>query len=171
MIFNTADWGFLWGVGMPKIVKYLVKDIFSTEMLLYMLFGVGTAAIDYFTEIALYNHLAFNSHVATVVTANSISFVLSVTFAFFTNKHFVFKSRTVNSRELCEEAFKFFSTRLLSFIVSLIFMVLLVDRLYIDNNVSKIIVSVFVVIANYLFSKFVIFPTASDNERAETSVK
>lgn len=145
-------------------LKSLVKDLFSTEMLLYIFFGVGTAAIDYITEIFLYNVLPFHNHGAVVITANSVSFILSVTFAFVTNKRFVFKSKSESRRDLRKEGFRFFLTRFFSFSLSLIGMVILVDCLEYDNAISKIAVSVFVVILNYLFSKLLIFPSNNGND-------
>ncbi len=149
-----------------KLIKSLTRDLFSTEMLLYMFFGAGTAIIDYVSEIALYQTLPFKSHTAVVVAANCASFILSVTFAFITNKKYVFKSKTESRKALVAEVVKFFGTRFLSFIISLFGMVILVDSLGYSNALSKIGVSVFVVIFNYIFSKLIIFPNsrASDDK-------
>lgn len=148
---------------MKETIKSLIKGLFSVEMLLYMLFGAGTAAIDFFTEIFLYNNLAFNSHTAVVVTANCISFILSVSFAFITNKKFVFKSKSESAKDFLKEALKFFAARFLSFLFSLVGMVVLVDKLGCSNSLSKISLSVVVVILNYLFSKLLIF-TSNDKK-------
>lgn len=142
-----------------KTIKLILNDLFSIEMLLYILFGAGTAAIDFFTEIFLYKILKFNSNTAVVVTANCVSFILSVAFAFVTNKLFVFKSKSATHRELRIEALKFFVARLMTFSISLVGMVVLVDSLGFENNLSKISVSIVVVIINYIFSKLIIFPT------------
>lgn len=140
-------------------LKSLVKDLFSMEMLLYILFGAGTAAIDYVTEILLYNTLPFDNHGAVVITANSVSFILSVAFAFVTNKRFVFKSKSKNRKDLRKEGLRFLLARFLSFSLSLVGMVILVDYLGYNNEISKIAISVFVVILNYLFSKLLVFPS------------
>lgn len=137
------------------------------EMLLYIFFGVGTAAIDYIAEIFLYNTLPFHDHTLIVITANSVSFVLSVIFAFVTNKRYVFKSKSQSGRELRKEIRRFFLTRFFSFSFSLVGMVILVDNFGVKNEVSKIAVSVFVVILNYLFSKLLIFPS-NDSDSAKS---
>lgn len=147
--------------------KKFADELFSREMLMYMLFGVGTAAIDYFSEIFFYNHLTFSTNSAVVVTANTLSFVLSVTFAFVTNKLFVFKSKSGSGHELRVEALKFFSARSLTFLLSLIGMVLFVDTLSLGNEISKILVSIGVVIINYVFSKCLIF---TDRDESDSSV-
>lgn len=152
---------------MKAVTKKLISDVFSMEMLLYMLFGAGTAAIDIFTAKILYDnlsHAAVLKASANVVIANTVSFILSVTFAFFTNKYFVFKSKSENSRHMRKEAIKFFFSRFLTFSLSLFGMVILVDSFSIDHDISKIIVSVVVIILNYVFSKLLIFKTNSNTE-------
>ena len=152
---------------MKAVTKKLISDVFSMEMLLYMLFGAGTAAIDIFTAKILYDTLsraAVLKASANVVIANTVSFILSVTFAFFTNKYFVFKSKSENSRHMRKEAIKFFFSRFLTFSLSLFGMVILVDSFSIDHDISKIIVSVVVIILNYVFSKLLIFKTNSNTE-------
>ncbi len=147
-----------------RVAKILLKNLLSVEMLLYMLFGVGTFAIDYLTEILLYNTLPFSDHTLVVVVANCVSFVLSVTFAFVTNKRFVFRTKRETRKELRSEACKFFSTRIFTFILSLAGMILLVDNLHYDNDISKIAVTVVVIILNYLFSKLLIFQQTPEEE-------
>ena len=152
---------------MKAVAKKLISDLFSVEMLLYMLFGAGTAAIDIFTAKILYDALS-NAEVlkpsTNVIIANTVSFILSVTFAFFTNKFFVFKSKSENGRQMRKEAFKFFFARFFTFGLSLVGMVILVDSFSIDHDISKIIVSVVVIILNYILSKLIIFKTNNNAE-------
>ena len=155
------------GRRVKAVVKKLISDLFSVEMLLYMLFGVGTAAIDIFTAKVLYDTLsrsAFLKPSNNVVIANTASFILSVTFAFFTNKFFVFKSKSQNSRHIRKEAFKFFFARFLTFGLSLFGMVILVDSFTFDHDVAKIIVSIVVIILNYVFSKLIVFKADNNSE-------
>lgn len=148
-------------------VKALAKDIFSVEMLLYMLFGIGTAAIDYFVEVILYDALPFSSHTVVVISANSASFALSVLFAFWTNRKFVFKRKKSSKRAVAIEGAKFFISRLSTFALSLIGMLLLVDSLGLNNDVSKIAVTAVTIVLNYLFSKLIVFPKELEQELAE----
>lgn len=148
-----------------KAIKALIADLFSVEMLMYILFGVGTAAIDYFTETFLYKTLTIPSHSEVVIVANTVSFILSVTFAFFTNKYFVFKSKSTNRRHMRNEALKFFFARLLTFSISIVGMVILVDSLSFNNDISKIIVSVVVIVLNYILSKLLIFKKQPDESK------
>lgn len=147
-----------------KSVKKLISDLFSVEMLMYILFGIGTALIDYFTEIFLYNTLRFHSHILLVITANTVSFVVSVIFAFVTNKKFVFKSKSQSRRHLKMEALKFFVSRTSTFVLGLFGMVLLVDKLSMNNEFSKILVSAVVIVLNYVFCKLLVFKGEKEKE-------
>ncbi len=141
-------------------VKTLLNDLFSVEMLLYMLFGAMTAAIDIFTAYYLYDMLKSGVLVHPpydVVTANTISFLLSVTFSFFTNKIFVFKSKSETRRQLRIEAAKFFIARLMTFGLSLVALVVCVNVFMIEHDLSKLMITVVVVILNYIFSKLIFF--------------
>lgn len=152
---------------MKAVLKKLISDLFSVEMLLYMLFGAGTAAIDIFTAKLLYDSLsraAILQPSIDIVIANTVSFILSVTFAFFTNKFFVFKSKSESIRQMKREALRFFFSRFLTFSLSLVGMVVLVEKFTIDHDVAKIIVSVAVIILNYVFSKILIFKTNDNRE-------
>ncbi|MBQ3969304.1 MAG: GtrA family protein, partial [Clostridia bacterium] len=95
-----------------------------------------------------------------VVVANTISFILSVTFAFFTNKFFVFKSKSESSRHMRREALKFFIARFLTFSLSLVSMVVLVDKFLMDHDKAKLLVSIVVIVLNYIFSKLIVFKNA-----------
>ena len=74
------------------------------------------------------------------------------------------QSKSENSRHMRKEAIKFFFSRFLTFSLSLFGMVILVDSFSIDHDISKIIVSVVVIILNYVFSKLLIFKTNSNTE-------
>ena len=98
-----------------------------------------------------------------IYAANAISWVCAVTFAFFTNKLFVFESRSFAANVVWHELGTFVSARVLSFVLfeELLFAVLelLFARLgwHAADWIAKIIVAVLVVIFNYLASKLVIF--------------
>lgn len=74
-------------------LKKVYKVMTSREMLLYMLFGTGTAAIDFLVAKLCYQTLPLPKSALLTALANAIAWVLSVTFAFVTNKLFVFQSR------------------------------------------------------------------------------
>ena len=94
---------------------------------------------------------------------DTISWILSVTFAYFTNKKFVFESKTKGKNAL-KEAFKFVTSRLATFIIDLVIMFILVKLIKINNDYAKIRVQIIVLVLNYIFSKLLVFTNKEKNK-------
>ncbi|MBL1228065.1 GtrA family protein [Enterococcus sp. BWB1-3] len=131
-----------------------MKGLFQKykEVVAYLFFGVATTVINlvvYFicTDLLLLDYKL----------SNVISWFLSVLFAFFTNKYFVFQS-LVGSRQLFwKEMFLFYWYRILSFVIDMGVMLLLIEVIHAPNFFAKLVTQVIVVVLNYFFSKFLIF--------------
>lgn len=119
--------------------------------ILYLFFGALTTVVNILVYSLAYYILDFNN-----VSSNIISWILSVLFAFFTNKVFVFKSEC-GYKKTISELIKFFVCRILSGVFETVMMVVLVDMLFFNALIVKIILTVIVVLANYFFSKKIIF--------------
>ncbi len=87
----------------------------------------------------------------------TISWICAVTFAFFTNKVWVFKDKSYSRRDWLSQAAAFYGARLATYFLELGFMILTVDVLHYSEYIMKLIAQVFILIVNYLFSKFVVF--------------
>lgn len=122
------------------------------EIITYIFFGGLTTAVNWLVYFPLYNLLSVDATVANV-----IAWILSVAFAFFTNKPFVFKSHDWSVKVWIPEAGKFISARLFSGLFEILAVFVFVNLLAFDGNIVKILVSVGVVILNYIFSKLVVF--------------
>lgn len=134
---------------MPKIINILKK---YEEIIRYGFFGVLTTVVNF---IVFYY---FNSILETsYISANSLAIIMSILFAYVTNKKFVFKSQTHTLRQTFYEFLNFISLRLVSGIFDMASMYLLIDGIGIDTNISKILTQFIVVISNYIFSKLFIF--------------
>lgn len=145
---------------MKKTVKMLIHDIFSVEMLKYMLVGVFTVIVDVCTYMILYHFLPQISGITSILLtsiSNAVSWVFATAFAFFTNKYYVFQSKNVGRKHFWYEFGTFFGGRLLSFIISEFLLVALTDVAHWSPFWSKILVTIFVIVSNYLFAKLVIF--------------
>ncbi len=101
---------------------------------------------------------------AGTALSTTISWVCAVTFAFFTNKLYVFKSGSFERKLFMKEFFSFYGARLVSYFLELGFMLLTVDVLRLNTYLMKLIAQIFVLIANYLFSRFFVF---SKSKKAE----
>ena len=128
------------------------------DIILYVIFGIATTVINF----AVYTVLVkFFSQDMTL--SNLISWVISVSFAFITNKIYVFSSRSFKSKTLFKEFVSFYSSRIITGIIEIVFPTVLFhlgldfELFGIKGFVAKAIVNVIVIILNYVFSKVFVF--------------
>ena len=140
------------------IKKMLTK---YREQIAYLFFGGLTTLISWGLYTLLY-YVLFNQSLN--VLSNIITEIVAITFAYVTNKLFVFRSKTQEKRDFLKEILSFFALRAVSFFVNLGAMWLLVDVLFFEAWICKIVVNVVVIILNYLFSKLFIFNKANPNQ-------
>jgi putative flippase GtrA len=132
-------------------------------ILLYLVFGVLTTAVNYITFMALLTLWPGSSTIAP----NLIAWIASVLFAYGTNRTWVFRSQTRGAAALGREILSFFGARLFSLVLDLGIVYLFVDRLGFHPGLIKLASNVLVVILNYLFSKFWIFRSPADKPGKE----
>lgn len=140
---------------MDKLRRLIEKywDIIS-----YLFFGGLTTLVNFLVYFPFYNWLQFSATVSNVV-----AWVFAVAFAYLTNKPFVFKSNDWSKETVIPELAKFVSCRIGSGILETIVIWLTVDMLSLNGNLMKVIVSVFVVILNYIGSKWLVFSKKSES--------
>ncbi len=133
-------------------MKFNIKKEYlkNKEIILYIGFGILTTLVNYIcyfmgTKIFKINYLY----------SNIIAWLLSVLFAFFSNKFLVFNSMK-NSRVL-KEFLLFTSARMLSGFLETFLLYIFVGLLKFDDSIVKILVSILVVVSNYYFSKVYVF--------------
>lgn len=129
--------------------QILIKMKLEKELFYYFVFGVLTTVVN----IAVYLFFARLCGVNYLIS-NVIAWVLSVLFAFFTNKFWVFESRNVN---IVKEISLFFAGRLFSGFIDFALMFLFIGVFLFDDFASKIVIQIVVVVLNYVFSKFIVF--------------
>ena len=118
------------------------------DIITYLIFGVLTTVVNYMVYLPAYNLLGLSASVSNV-----LSWVVAVAFAYLTNKPFVFKSHDWSAKTVIPELSKFVGCRVGSGALELVSMMVTVDILHLNGTIMKIIVSVFVVIINYVGSK------------------
>ena len=89
--------------------------------------------------------------------ANALAIILSILFAYVTNKLFVFKTSSNRWSENIYEFIKFVGFRLLSGFADMLSMWVLVDLILVNTNIAKLLTQFIVVVLDYIFSKFFIF--------------
>jgi len=86
--------------------------------------------------------------------ANILSWICAVTFAYFTNRKFVFHSR---NRNMLKEAGSFYVSRLSTLLLDMAVMFIGVTVLGQNDKIVKLIDQVLVTVANYIISKLIVF--------------
>lgn len=122
------------------------------DILSYLVFGVLTTIVNYLVYLPCYNIFGLSAAVSNVV-----AWAVSVAFAFLTNKPFVFKSNDWSAKTVWPELTRFVGTRLGSGALETAAVYVSVDLLGGNGNVMKLVVSVLVVIINYVGSKLLVF--------------
>jgi putative flippase GtrA len=137
-------------------LKKLWRFLTTPEMISYIVFGVLTTVVNIVSYGLLRPVIHWNSQ-WDVLTANTIAWILSVAFAFITNKLYVFQSKSFAAGLLMRELASFVGARLFSLAVDSLGMYLMVTALSWNDWIAKIIMNVIVVIINYVLSKWFIF--------------
>ncbi len=121
------------------------------EMINYLIFGVLTTLVN-LISYRFFTRIQIDLYISVV-----LAWLLSVIFAFVTNKLFVFESRSWKVSVLGKELILFLSARIASLGIDLVAMGIMVDLLHIQDMIAKLVSNVIVVIVNYILSKFLIF--------------
>ena len=131
---------------LPLISKY-------KEIILYLIFGVLTTVVSiasyYLCTVLILNP----ENPIELQAANVISWILSVSFAYVTNKLFVFESHG----NIVKEIIKFATARIGTLLGEMVLMYLLVSVLEFSDLPVKIAVQFVVIVANYVLSKLLVF--------------
>lgn len=136
---------------MKKIIEIYKK---YKEIINYLIFGVLTTIVSLIVYyISVYTFLNPNNPIQ-LQTANILSWIAGVTFAYFTNRKFVFESKEENK---IKEAGKFIFSRVVTLIMDMLIMLLGVTILHFSDKIFKIISQVAVIVGNYIFSKLFVF--------------
>ena len=139
----------------------MIKNIYYKyrEIINYVFIGALTTLISLLSYYLLTTLLLNPNNAFELQLANVISWILSVTFAYITNRKFVFES---DNKKLTE-IFKFFSSRLSTLLLEMFLMFLLVTLIGFNDKISKILVQVVILVTNYLLSKFFVFKRTRKN--------
>lgn len=133
------------------MIQRIYKKLFNKETISYLFFGVLTTLVN----LAVYSLGDFSGLDYRV--SNVAAWIISVIFAYVTNKLFVFESTSWRLPVLTREFISFVSCRLLSGIFEMAALIALVELLMINKFIAKVIISIIVVLMNYVFSKLFIF--------------
>lgn len=124
-----------------ELVNYLIVGVLTTVVSLGVYYGCVLTFLDPDVPVQLQ-------------AANVISWIAAVTFAYFTNRRYVFESQNQNRMK---EAAAFYGSRVTTLLMDMGCMFVMVSMLGFNDKIAKLVVQVIVTAANYVLSKFLVF--------------
>ena len=141
------------------------------DIILYVLIGILTTVVNWIA------YTGFILWLDNVAVSNGLAWCIAVLFAYVTNKIFVFKQRSWTFATVLREFSLFITARVGTGVLEMVGVPFLVSvglnaRIFnVQGALAKIIVSVFVVILNYIFSKMIVFQNKTAAPHTESSDK
>jgi len=132
-------------------IKELIKKLFSREVILYGIFGILTTIINFVTFFIL-THIGLEENLS-----NILAIITSVLFAYFSNRKLVFNSTAITFKENLKEFYKFMLGRAFTMIFEMVGFYILFNILGVQELISKLVLTVIVIILNFFISKFFAF--------------
>lgn len=136
-----------------KLEDFYIKH---EDILLYIFFGGLTTLVSLAAQFAAAALLGKNTALQ-VTLATVISNITAITFAYITNKIFVFKSVTETRAALLREIMTFYGVRGISMLLDIGIMQLFYTILHFNYYATKVAGQFIILAANYLFSKLIVF--------------
>lgn len=122
------------------------------QLVRYISFGVCTTLVNIVAYYLFAHCLGLSTSSSTIV-----SWVISVAFAYVTNKLWVFDSKSWQLRPLLREALSFYVCRLLTGALDLGIMLLTVNLLHWNDMLMKVLSNILVIILNFVASRALVF--------------
>ncbi|MGI5986202.1 MAG: GtrA family protein [Clostridiales bacterium] len=141
------------------------RELFNKhrELIMYCIFGVTTTIVNWLIYSVCVAILSIDLY-----SSGIIAWIAAVVVAFITNKLWVFESRSWELKLVLAEAFTFFGGRIATGALEVVAVPTLVGwgldmtLLGVEGLPAKMLVSISIVILNYLLSKFISFRIAED---------
>lgn len=163
----------------------MIKKLYKKyeDIILYIVFGVLTTVVSFVTQFSASRFLK-----TSVLVSTTISWIVAVTFAYVTNRKYVFKSEEHGAAGIAAEAAKFYGARVATYFMEVIIMYLCADRFSrnfielmhlesfdytsgvfatfgdatgLNEMIFKLIANVIILISNYILSKLLVFKKKS----------
>lgn len=131
------------------IVQLLKK---YKEVILYLVFGVLSMIISVGTFSAFVYGLRMDA-----LTANILSWIITIIVVYFTNKKWVFEKETHGAGERIKSFVSFVVGRLATLVLEEAVLFAGINLMHLSSFWVKIAAQVLVVVSNYIISKFIVF--------------
>lgn len=125
------------------------------EIIVYLIVGVLTTIVSWAAYAVSKLFLNIEDPIQ-MQAAVIIRWTAGLIFAYFTNRAYVFQSKTKASNML-KEALSFASSRLVTLVLETIIMQTLPSKFGVNDWIATFIAAVVVTVTNYVLSKFIVF--------------
>ena len=122
------------------------------EIITYVFFGGCTTLVNWGGYWLLAHPLGLDETLSTVL-AN----VLSILFAYVTNRRWVFESQVHGIGPVLREMGSFFASRLATLMLDALIMEIFAKRLGLNDMLVKLAANIVIIVLNYVLSKVLIF--------------
>lgn len=142
----------------------MIKELYKVhkEIINYLIFGVLTTAVSLATKYLLLFTIFEPSNAIELQVAITLSWIVAVLFAYFTNRAFVFESENKNK---LKELGAFFVSRIATLFLEMFIMWFFVTLLQLNSNfyviLFTLISQILIIIGNYILSKIFVFKKAN----------
>lgn len=133
-------------------MKEIIKR--NREIISYLIIGVLTTIVSLISYYLLTITILSPNNPLELTIANIVSWIISVLFAYITNRKYVFQSKDKN---ILKEASKFTLSRVTTLIIDILLMFIFVSILHFNDKIIKLLVQIIIIILNYIFSKLLVF--------------
>lgn len=147
-------------------MKNQIKNLYVKykEIINYLIFGGLTTVVNLVVKYALLFTIFDASNSIQLQISIVISWIAAVLFAYFTNRKFVFESKSQNK---LKEFISFIISRLSTLLLEMLIMWFFITLLKLNSDLYVIIFTLVsqigVVIGNYIFSKLFVFKKTDKN--------
>lgn len=142
------------------------------EKWLYLVFGCLTTVISIVSKLLAF--FVIETVTGTepsweINTGIAFSWVCAVTFAFFTNKKYVFKNETKTRGEFWKVFFSFYASRGATLFLEWLIFFIFCKKLGMSKTIITFLSQVIIFVGNYVLSKLLVFRKKPDStEKADT---
>ena len=122
------------------------------EGLLYLFFG----GLTFFMSIVVFALLNMAFGINPLVS-NAVSWIVGVTFSFFTTRRWVFRAEAEGLSEILHQMGEFGAARLATLGLQELLLYIFITQIGFESMTVKVLTEIINIILNYLASKFIIF--------------
>ena len=141
-------------------LKAKILDLYEkygAETFRYILTGCTTTFINFAIYTIMTKLFGLEKTDFGVNASNITAIAVSIAFAYFAYKLYVFRRHCPDQRSLIIEMCEFLGARLFSMLIEFLGVALLVNKFGLETLLGKFLTIIVVTIVNYILSKFVVF--------------